>query len=94
MGSACLNASPLAMGLLTNQGPQPWFPGHRKLKKRVGKPLSCAGLERGYLLPGNAVLLLTGAHPLHLDRNGAEGGTRNQPARPCASRLITIYTKR
>ena len=22
-----MNASPLAMGLLTNQGPQPWFPG-------------------------------------------------------------------
>lgn len=26
-GTGVLNASPLAMGLLTNQGPQPWFPG-------------------------------------------------------------------
>ncbi len=26
-GVGVLNASPLAMGLLTNQGPQPWFPG-------------------------------------------------------------------
>lgn len=26
-GVGVMNASPLAMGLLTNQGPQPWFPG-------------------------------------------------------------------
>jgi L-galactose dehydrogenase len=26
-GVGVINASPLAMGLLTNQGPQPWFPG-------------------------------------------------------------------
>lgn len=26
-GTGVMNASPLAMGLLTNQGPQPWFPG-------------------------------------------------------------------
>jgi L-galactose dehydrogenase len=30
-GVGVLNASPLAMGLLTNQGPQPWFPGPPEL---------------------------------------------------------------
>ena len=30
-GTGVLNASPLAMGLLTNQGPQPWFPGQPEI---------------------------------------------------------------
>lgn len=30
-GVGVLNASPLAMGLLTNHGPQPWFPGPREV---------------------------------------------------------------
>jgi L-galactose dehydrogenase len=30
-GVGVLNASPLAMGLLTNQGPQPWFPGQPEI---------------------------------------------------------------
>lgn len=30
-GVGVINASPLGMGLLTNQGPQPWFPGPPKL---------------------------------------------------------------
>jgi L-galactose dehydrogenase len=30
-GVGVINASPLAMGLLTNQGPQPWFPGQPEL---------------------------------------------------------------
>ncbi|MDY3563773.1 aldo/keto reductase, partial [Gemmata sp. JC673] len=30
-GVGVINASPLAMGLLTNQGPQPWFPGPPEL---------------------------------------------------------------
>jgi L-galactose dehydrogenase len=31
-GVGVLNASPLGMGLLTNQGPQPWHPGHENIK--------------------------------------------------------------
>jgi L-galactose dehydrogenase len=31
-GVGVINASPLAMGLLTNQGPQPWFPGPPELR--------------------------------------------------------------
>jgi L-galactose dehydrogenase len=31
-GVGLLNASPLALGLLTDQGPQPWFPGPPDLK--------------------------------------------------------------
>src|SRR5262245_60213895 len=30
-GVGVMNASPLAMGLLTNQGPQPWFPGQPEI---------------------------------------------------------------
>ena len=32
-GVGVLNASPLAMGLLTNQGPQPWFPGPPEIRE-------------------------------------------------------------
>jgi L-galactose dehydrogenase len=31
-GVGVMNASPLALGLLTNHGPQPWFPGQPELK--------------------------------------------------------------
>jgi L-galactose dehydrogenase len=31
-GVGVMNASPLAMGLLTNQGPQPWFPGQPEVR--------------------------------------------------------------
>ena len=31
-GVGVLNASPLALGLLTNHGPQPWFPGQPELR--------------------------------------------------------------
>lgn len=32
-GVGVLNASPLGMGLLTNQGPQPWHPGGQRIKE-------------------------------------------------------------
>jgi L-galactose dehydrogenase len=32
-GVGIMNASPLAMGLLTNQGPQPWFKGREEIKE-------------------------------------------------------------
>lgn len=36
-GVGVINASPLAMGLLTNQGPQPWFPGPPEIKAACAK---------------------------------------------------------
>jgi L-galactose dehydrogenase len=32
-GVGVMNASPLAMGLLTNRGPQPWFAGRQEIKE-------------------------------------------------------------
>ena len=36
-GVGVLNASPLAMGLLTNHGPQPWFPGPPEVREACAK---------------------------------------------------------
>jgi L-galactose dehydrogenase len=36
-GVGVINASPLAMGLLTNQGPQPWFPGQPEIRVACAK---------------------------------------------------------
>jgi L-galactose dehydrogenase len=36
-GVGVINASPLAMGLLTNQGPQPWFPGQPEIRAACAK---------------------------------------------------------
>jgi L-galactose dehydrogenase len=36
-GVGIMNASPLAMGLLTNQGPQPWFPGQPEVVENCRK---------------------------------------------------------
>ena len=36
-GVGVMNASPLAMGLLTNQGPQPWFPGQAEVREACRK---------------------------------------------------------
>ncbi|HJZ56132.1 MAG TPA: aldo/keto reductase [Gemmataceae bacterium] len=36
-GVGVINASPLAMGLLTNHGPQPWFPGPPEIKEACRK---------------------------------------------------------
>jgi L-galactose dehydrogenase len=43
-GVGVMNASPLAMGLLTNQGPQPWFPGQPEIVEHCRK---AADLCRG-----------------------------------------------
>jgi L-galactose dehydrogenase len=40
-GVGVLNASPLCMGLLTNQGPPPWHPGSDKLKAVARKAVEC-----------------------------------------------------
>lgn len=36
-GVGVLNGSPLAMGLLTNQGAQPWFPGQPEIREACAK---------------------------------------------------------
>lgn len=58
-GTGVLNASPLAMGLLTNQGPQPWFPGQpevvaackkaAELCRSRGADISFLGMQFCYL---------------------------------------------
>jgi len=57
-GVGVMNASPLAMGLLTNQGPQPWFPGQpevvatckkaAELCKSRGADISFLGMQYCY----------------------------------------------
>ena len=54
-GVGVINASPLAMGLLTNQGPQPWFPGQPEVRaacaqaaelcRRRGADISVLGMQ-------------------------------------------------
>jgi L-galactose dehydrogenase len=36
-GTGVMNASPLAMGLLTDQGPQPWFPGQPEVREACAR---------------------------------------------------------
>ena len=36
-GIAVINASPLAMGLFRNDGPQPWHPANQDLKDKVNE---------------------------------------------------------
>jgi len=58
-GVGVMNASPLAMGLLTNQGPQPWFPGQpevvaackkaAELCRSRGADISFLGMQYCYL---------------------------------------------
>jgi len=45
-GVGVLNGSPLAMGLLTNQGPQPWFPGQPEVRETCAKAVKFCQ-ERG-----------------------------------------------
>jgi L-galactose dehydrogenase len=45
-GTAVLNASPLAMGLLTESGPPPWHPGSAQMKE-AGRTAAALLRERG-----------------------------------------------
>jgi L-galactose dehydrogenase len=45
-GLGLINASPLHMGILSANGPQPWHPASREVKK-VGKKIADLCLERG-----------------------------------------------
>jgi L-galactose dehydrogenase len=69
-GTGVMNASPLAMGLLTNQGPQPWFPGQpevvtacrraAELCRARGADISFLGMQFAYA-EGRIPCTLTGA---------------------------------
>ena len=51
-GVGVMNASPLAMGLFTNQGPQPWFPGQPEVVaacKRAAELCQSRGADISFL---------------------------------------------
>lgn len=78
-GVGVLNASPLAMGLLTNHGPQPWFPGPKEivtacrqaadLCKSRGTDIAVLGMQFCYRQKGLASILTGTARKAELDVN-------------------------
>ena len=78
-GTGVLNASPLAMGLLTNQGPQPWFPGQPEVREACraaaelcrarGADVSFLGMQFCYQQPRIPCTLTGAARTGELDVN-------------------------
>ena len=78
-GVGVLNASPLAMGLLTNQGPQPWFPGQpevvaacrraAELCRGRGADISFLGMQFALAQPAVPCTLTGAARTSELDVN-------------------------
>ena len=78
-GVGVLNASPLAMGLLTNQGPQPWFPGPKSvveacraaadLCRSRGADIATLGMRFCYSQPGVASVLTGAARKSEFEAN-------------------------
>ena len=78
-GVGVLNASPLAMGLLTNHGPQPWFPGPKEvvevcrvasdLCRSRGNDIAVLGMQFCYAQEGLASILTGTARKAELDVN-------------------------
>jgi L-galactose dehydrogenase len=78
-GVGVLNASPLAMGLLTNHGPQPWFPGPKEiveacrraadLCKSRGADIAVLGMQWCYRQKGLASILTGTARRVELEKN-------------------------
>lgn len=78
-GVGVMNASPLAMGLLTNHGPQPWFPGPREvvdacrraaeLCARRGTDIAVLGMQFCYRQRGLASILTGAARKAELEMN-------------------------
>jgi L-galactose dehydrogenase len=78
-GVGVMNASPLAMGLLTNQGPQPWFPGPpevvaacraaAELCRGRGADISFLGMQFACAQPRIPCTLTGAARPSELEAN-------------------------
>jgi L-galactose dehydrogenase len=78
-GVGVLNASPLAMGLLTNHGPQSWFPGPREVVDACrraaelcasrGTDIAVLGMQFCYRQPGLASILTGTARKAELAVN-------------------------
>jgi L-galactose dehydrogenase len=78
-GVGVMNASPLAMGLLTNQGPQPWFPGQpevvdackraAELCRERGADISFLGMQFAYAQRRIPCTLTGAARKSELDVN-------------------------
>ncbi|MFM8274559.1 MAG: aldo/keto reductase [Gemmata sp.] len=78
-GTGVMNASPLAMGLLTNQGPQPWFPGQpevveacrraAQLCRDRGADISFLGMQFAYAQKGVPCTLTGAARKSELEVN-------------------------
>lgn len=78
-GTGVMNASPLAMGLLTNQGPQPWFPGQPEVRaacakaaelcRRRGADISFLGMQFAYAQKQIPCTLTGAARKGELDAN-------------------------
>jgi L-galactose dehydrogenase len=78
-GVGVMNASPLAMGLLTNQGPQPWFPGQpevveacrkaAELCRARGADISFLGMQFAYAQKQIPCTLTGAARKSELDVN-------------------------
>lgn len=78
-GVGVMNASPLAMGLLTNQGPQPWFPGQpevvaacrqaAELCRARGADISFLGMQFAYAQSAIPCTLTGAARKSELDVN-------------------------
>jgi L-galactose dehydrogenase len=78
-GVGIMNASPLAMGLLTNQGPQPWFPGQPEVREACrkaaelcrarGADISFLGMQFCYAQKGIPCTLTGAARKSELEVN-------------------------
>lgn len=78
-GVGVINASPLAMGLLTNQGPQAWFPGPPEIRvacakaaelcRSRGADISFLGMQFAFAQSGIASVLTGTAKTSELEVN-------------------------
>lgn len=78
-GVGVLNASPLAMGLLTNHGPQPWFPGQAEVVAACrraaemcrgrGADIAFLGMQFAFAQKGIASVLTGTARTAELEAN-------------------------